>query len=141
MKSEATHWMSLLNLNRIAMKTLIIILLSGVFAFSLNAQFYSDYDVRHNTRYNYRSYDSNSQYWRTNNANSNYGYLPIKVRKKVHKLERRIAEKRRCALEDGYLSRREARRIYELERDLNSLLYEYGSIRGYRSQRNNRICR
>ena len=128
------------------MKTLFVTLLCSVFTIVLNAQYQGGYS---NNNYNYHQdrYDRNNKYDRNNHrhtASYNYSsrgrYLPIQVRKELRRLERKLAHRQKCAWEDGHVSRREARRIRDVERDIAQLLYRYGGNR-YTNTRSNRYCR
>lgn len=103
----------------------------------MNAQTGYVYGNNNYYRYNYNQAGYNN--W--DRAANNYGarYLPVDVRRRLNRLERRLAERKRCALEDGYISRREARRINDVQRDIDELLFSYR--RNSYPYGNRRICR
>ena len=132
----------IVNLKALVMKKIIFTLVVLFVGTAIHAQNYRDYDVRNGNRYNYRDKDRPLRNYNANSYRGNYGYryLPVRVRNQLNRLERRLAERRRCALEDGWISRREARRIRNVEREIDELLFAYRA-NNYRSGRNNRICR
>ncbi len=113
---------------------------------------YRDYDNRYDDyrddgryRYNYDSRRRNSQrnnetFYRRDNAI--YSIMTYNDRKRLRKLERRFRDRVDCALEDGYLSRRDRRRIADVRRDIADLLYKYQrrDRRGNNYRRRNNIC-
>jgi len=74
------------------------------------------------TSYRYSNY-GNSYHYNTYDRYANR--MNKHDRKRLRKLTRRLQERERCAWEDGYVSRRERRRIREVQNDIDDLLSYY----------------
>lgn len=130
------------------MKKILFTLMCLGIGMSLNAQsasnYYHNYDRHYDDRYDdrrdSRDYDRYRSDYRSYNSAYRGRYLPIEVRNELRNLERKLAHRKKCAWEDGRISRREARRIRDVERDIAQLLYRYSSNR-YTTRRSNRYCR
>jgi len=113
---------------KILFSTLVLIF-GTLTAFSQRGPYYSD---RYNTTYRYNQ----GHNARLVNANPNYNRYLNRMdryeRKLLRKLLRTLEQRERWAWEDGRISRREARRIQEVQYDIEDL------IAPYRNRRNGR---
>ena len=99
---------------------------------------YGYYDGRNNNFNNNRFRYANYSRW--------YDLLTRRDLKRLRKLERRLNDRIECAWEDGYVSRRESRRINDVELDIDNLLSRYEFYRRRNGRRNfrsglNGVCR
>ena len=127
------------------MRTVLFILLASFFIVPSYAQYHSNHDIRDQDKYYYRyDRDRNNHESHYHNRQYNYNpgnrYLPIQARNELRDLERKLANRKKCAWEDGRISKREARRIRDVENDIAQLLYRYNNY-GYSTRVNNRYCR
>lgn len=152
-----------------------MMILSFIAATSISAQRGHGHTTS-TTTYNYsddRYYDSSDRYndtWDNNFGYSNGSYhsdynanvfrryrrdegtyyrMNRNDKRKLRRLEKKLRERKRCALEDGFVSDRDFRRVREVEIDINRLYARY-NYRGYRNgyngygnsgRRGNRSCR
>lgn len=122
-------------------KVLFTALLLIFFASAMKAQRAPIYSDRYHTSYHYnnnhryvdRSYDRYDRYYRYFDRMDRYD------RKQLNKLIRRLDERKLFAWEDGHLSRREIRRIQDVEYDIERLISQYKQPR--RGYRNRNGCR
>ncbi len=102
---------------------------------------YGDYDDRYYDRGSHHSYSYN-----TRGRGVDYSYYASIMnradRKRLKRLTRLLRERERCAFEDGYLSRRERRRLNELRADIDNLIYRYRRADRYAYYNRRRpVCR
>lgn len=134
------------------MKKLFTLLTFSILTLGLNAQHgyvythhgqgsdygYNDhYHNTGNTDYGY-NYNRNDR----RNRGSRLDHMTRKDRKRIRKLERKLADEKRCAWEDGYLSRRDRKRIRAIQRDIDYIWSKYDRRnRGYQYNYRGRSCR
>lgn len=107
-------------------KVLLTALLLIFLASGMKAQRGPYYSDRYHVSYNYNDnvrhhnrYDSHDRYYRYIDRMDRYD------RKQLRNLVRILEDRKRCAWEDGHLSRREIRRIQDVEYDLDRLISQY----------------
>jgi hypothetical protein len=114
------------------MKKLILFLLLMSGTYLMSAQNYN--------RYN--RYDRNvNQRWERGYAGTNdLRYIPIRLRHRLNELEFELMRRKRQAMRDGFISRREARRINRVQRQMDELIWDYRRDLRRTGRRNGR-CR
>jgi len=94
---------------------------------------------RYHTSY---SYNSDRGYY---NAYGSYDLYASRMdrydRKRLRKLVSKLRERERCAWEDGFVTRRERRRINEVRADIEYLIRPFRDTRRYRSYGYRSGCR
>jgi len=103
------------------MKTRFLALVALVFVSSALA---AQRGPRYGDRYERYYYDENRYSYY-----DNYDYYRDRMdrqdRRELNRLIRRLEDRRRCALEDGYISRRERNRILDAQYDIDRLISRY----------------
>lgn len=99
---------------------------------------YNDYRERDRNRYDYNNDYRNTNYQRNHNV---YARMSYKDRKKLRKLERRLQDRVDCAWEDGRISKKDRRRINDVKKDIDKLIYPYLRRDRYNDSRRNNNSR
>ena len=107
---------------------IMLILLGSICSSTINAQRAPRFDDRYHRTSQHNRYLDNVDLY-----DSYYSRMCRNDRKRFKRLLRRLDEEERYALADGYISRRERRRINLIQYDIDDLLYDY------RRQRRRRI--